>query len=69
MVVSFEFAAYKIVLIIFSILFVFLSLYQFLIPIIPQLKLLNAKYVSYIVPALAVIQLIYVFRMKRPRIY
>ncbi len=67
--ISVEFGAYKLVLTIFSLVFLFLGVYPLLINVIPQLNVFDVNYTTYFVAAIAFIQLIYVFKMKRPRIY
>ncbi len=69
MVVSFEFAAQKIILITLSLIFLILGFYPYFSNNYQQIKIFDPIYTNYIIAAIALIQLIYVFRMKRPKIY
>ena len=67
--ISVEFGAYKLILTIFSLVFLFLGVYPLLLNPIPQINIFDVNYTTYFVAVVAFIQLIYVFKMKRPRIY
>lgn len=68
MVISVEHGLQKTALIILSLLFLFLGIYPFVKNYV-SLSFFNESYIPIAITIIAVIQLIMVIKMKRPRVY
>lgn len=68
MVISVEHGLQKVFLIILSLILIFLGSYPYTYQYL-KLTFLNYQYIPAIITVVAIIQLIAVIRMKRPRVY
>ena len=69
MAVSVEYGAQKSILFLFSILIIALAIYPIILPQYPEIQIFDPAFTYYFIGAVGVIQLIFIFRMKRPRIF
>lgn len=68
MVISVEFGMRKLILLIFSIIIFLLALYPIFGPSL-EIKLFDPQITYYIIAAVTAIQIIFVIKMRRPRVF
>ena len=69
MAISVEYGMQKFAFFIFSVLLLALALYPTMVTRIPTIEFFDQSLTYYVIAALALIQLIFTLRIKRPRIF
>ena len=69
MAISVQYGTQKFTLFIFSLLFLAMGIYPLISNFYPQINVIKLDYLKYILLIIAILQLIFVIRMKRPKIF
>ena len=68
MAISIEYGTQKFILMVLSLVLLALSLYPISLPMLPNIKLFDPGVTYYLLATISFLQLVFVIRMKRPRV-